>query len=123
MNPFKSADFKRLKERWDRKLKDAGFDDIEDESGQLKNWDSLRFQKKTVYSVTWRNGFQERSEYFTLATHFLESFDFQTILQKRIWKFHAHGFSLREIGRMVGKDKDHVHAVVRDLKNKMLKRK
>jgi hypothetical protein len=121
MNPFQTESFKRLRAHWYQRLKDSGFEDIEaDEdaagSPRLKVWHSSHFQKPSRHPER----FEERRDYFILATHFLESFQFETHLQRRIWTFHAHGFSLRAIGQFVGKDKDHVHGVVRRLKAQMI---
>jgi len=121
MNPFQSESFKKLKAHWYQRLKDEGFEDIEtDENASgtiaLKVWHSEHFQKPSRQPER----FEEKRDYYILATQFLESFEFQTHLQRRIWTFHAHGFSLRAIGRFVGKDKDHVHGVVRSLKTQMM---
>lgn len=123
MNPYRTDDFKRLQAHWYRKLRESGFTDIEssDTPDGLKShteWNARRLgMTSDGYDLP-----DLRFQYYSMATEFLWRFEFSVQLHQRIWAFHAHGFSLREIGRLVGKDKDHVHGVVRSLKALMLGR-
>ena len=43
-----SGNYQELKKLWYQKLKDSGFRDIEDDSGQhLRMWDSFYFQRES----------------------------------------------------------------------------
>lgn len=124
-NPFRSSEFHRLREHWYQKLSESGFKDCETldpKSGEmmLRDRHSHRFLKPTMRHLTNTISREATIQYFDMAVHLLGTFEFETHLQLRIWRFHAHGYSLRQIGRMVGKDKDHVHGVVRVLRGQML---
>lgn len=56
-NPYQNKQFKQLKDEWYKKLKDSGFNDIEDEFGLLKHHD--------IRTQAWIN--QKRIQAFFLA--------------------------------------------------------
>ena len=89
-----SSEFRALQKKWYGKLKDTGFEDIEqdptDEGGPLERWAASSLRAKfdaTKYSA--------KEEYYRLAGQFLYSHEFETGLEKDIWALHSEGVSVR----------------------------
>jgi hypothetical protein len=123
---FRTTGFKALQAHWYQKLRESGFVDIESEDARH---DTRPGFDRGGYGVSKTRGSNaSRSEvcaqaayrYFELALHLLESFAFESELQRSIWRMHCQGFSLRQISQTVRKDKDHVHGVVKTLKSRMM---
>lgn len=112
---------KSLQDEWDQKLRDSGFEDIEDRHSpreMLKTWHSTQFARRFN-----KERFDARRDYFDRATHFLHSHPFRSVLEKTIWELHSEGKSLREIAKETGKvSKDGALKVIRalliEMKNK-----
>lgn len=83
---------KKLTAQWYQKLKDSGFEDIEDSAGNLKQYHSIRFLAKNI-----RTGFNEKQRYYELASQLLYSFPFKDKRMKNVWKLHAAGLQVPEI--------------------------
>lgn len=110
----KSRSFKKLQHKWDKKLKESGFEDIEDRNSKmefLKQWHGGYFQ---------RNWDGSRYEYFLKASAFLNSYLFQSEIEKSIWEGHADGKTIREIAKELSHQKDAVHKVIKKLRAIML---
>jgi len=119
-NEYGTQEFKQIQAHWYQALECLGFEDIEKQ--QAENDGRWSRSKKNVPG--WRKdeiGIDTTKAFYDLAAEFLDRFEFKSDLQKSIWNYYAHGFSLRKIGRIVGKDKDHVHLVITTLKTIMLK--
>lgn len=116
--------FKDLKEEWDQKLEEVGFNDIESPNDTLKTWDSCNFRRKRTLNLL-----NERQRYFQLATQLLNDHPFLVITQteEEIWHMFCEGMTTREIaqtfknqGRKLHKnrfylDKDDVHQIIKEL--------
>lgn len=96
------ADKKALQKIWYQKLKEEGFEDIENNERPgtpLNAWHSLK----------WRYIPQERMEetmlYYAQAKELLYTFHFENTAQKRIWELHSEGLSKREIEKALAKTK------------------
>lgn len=92
-----SEDFKRLQAKWYKKLKQTGFEDIEDTNSpneMLKSWDSLYFLSR--YDG---NAFLAKQRYFELARQFLHEHVFDSSREKSIWTEFSEGASIRQIAR------------------------
>ncbi len=113
MNP-NSKDFKKLQKQWYSKLKDDGFQDIEQDEDNLIQWHSKLFVKTRRDIVT-----DSKEEYYRLAGHFLYDFKFKTRLEKTIWKYHAEGMSIQKITDLL---KDEGYKVYRSGIHKILQR-
>jgi hypothetical protein len=101
MNPS-SKQFKALQDKWYKKLKDSGFEDIEQDEHYLKrsstNFLSSNFNydsSHTVQDIV--NKIELKTEYFRLARHFLNDHKFKNKNQKYIWAQHSEGVSHRTI--------------------------
>ncbi len=111
MSIFKTKSFLKLKKTWYKKLEKAGFEDAESVSGQdelLKTWHNHRF--KAVRDL------EARTTYYSNASWFLEHHCFDTSLEKRIWKCHAEGITLRETARLLKMGPGKVFLMLKKLK-------
>lgn len=90
----KKQDFKTLQAKWYVKLKKSGFEDQEDENGNLKFW-SQKFHQN--YKRFQGGGWQTKAEYYRLAELFLTEYKFQDEADKVIWEYHANGMSTYDI--------------------------
>ncbi len=92
-------DFKKLQREWNKKLKDSGFNDIEQANGLLKRWDSHYFQlqfSQNHQGLT--KEFQEsKMAYYRMAGYFLNDYKFTDESEKLIWTMHAEGKGQRSI--------------------------
>lgn len=86
---------RNLQREWDKKLKDSGFKDIEDRESpreMLKSWHSTMFVHRFD-----EGRFTARQKYYELATQFLTSHNFQSEVDREVWRLHTEGESLRKI--------------------------
>lgn len=90
------ATFKKLKKKWDKKLADSGFVDIENSNGTLKAESDPR---TIAYALTMG---ESRQVYYRAATMFLVSYDFPSEQDKNIWTMHCEGMGARVIGNQLG---------------------
>lgn len=132
MNP-NSKQFKTLQDKWYKKLKDSGFEDIEQDETYLKrsstNFLSSNFNYDTSHTVQdIVNKIELKTEYFRRARHFLNDHKFKNKTQKYIWAEHSEGVSHRTItealkarGHNIGRTK--VLNIIAELRTLMLKRK
>lgn len=93
MSPFKTKKFEALKTKWYQKLQKSGFEDVESDEDNLKQWDSSLFKRYSPHTA------EAKQEYFRLAGHFLNSHKFESKREKLIWSLHAEGLSFNDIGK------------------------
>lgn len=95
---FNSKEFKDLQKKWYKKAEDSGFDDIEQEDGNLKRWDSYVFQRK--YN---KEQAEAKESYYRSAGKFLYDYKFEKKSQREIWRLHAEGLSFEKILKVLKK--------------------
>lgn len=122
MSRYKSKEFLELKAQWDKTLAKAGFEDIEQEDGNLKIWTSHFFKARHNPTL-----FAAKEDYYRLAGHFLNEHVFKDETERYVWEMHANGTSIREIAALLKQlglksYKNKVHKVVQDLTKIMLVR-
>lgn len=127
-------DFKTLQLAWYKKLKESGFDDIENisKSGRelLKKWHSLYFVCRYDPQT-----FEAKEEYYRRAAQFLHEHRFEWIpgtslinfQEREVWRLHSDGKPIRTIADiMIQKghktNKDYVHAIILRLRDIMWSR-
>jgi transposase-like protein len=106
----------KLKREWARKLKESGFEDIEQDEYNLKQWSNKfarpndnitnQYREVNVKPKKIRNKkdeFQGKQDYFYYAVHFLNEHEFESNLQKVIWEYHTERISLRNIAKLLQK--------------------
>lgn len=110
----KRQDIPTLEAIWYEKLKQSGFDDIEDLSTshrRLKSWDSFKCQNIDP------NRIEVVKLYFEKATDLLNENNFENWEYREIWKLHCDGLSEREIAVQFPKyPKSTVHWVIRKIR-------
>ena len=84
-----SKPLKDLQQLWYDKIKANGFTDIEYPSGQLKSFSA------SIHKM------EEAKRYFAVCTDFLNSYLFDSDLDKNIWTCHCEGWSRRQIAEIL----------------------
>lgn len=112
---------KQLQKQWYLKLKQEGFNDIE-QDGRLISYSSSRLNldlNKTVYDA--------KLEYSRLANEFLEVYQFEDAKDKEVWSMYVDGLSARKISETLIKSnnhkftsKSHVAMIIKRLEKIML---
>ena len=121
--------FKNLRDRWYKKLKDSGFEDIEQDEDRLKEYSTTRFtsgknNKLPPDQIKTLNDSKE--EYYRVAGHFLHEHEFNNEVDRFIWQKHAEGHSYRDITKMLvaafylEKDRMWTHNIISRLTKEML---
>ncbi len=108
---------KRLRNKWYQKLKNQGFEDIEDVDSpreMLKCWHSRYFLLRYSPAII-----SETQEYYQMAQDFYDVFQFKDHTEKEIWLYHIDGHSAYEIARRIEKSHDVVNRIVRKLEGLM----
>jgi hypothetical protein len=114
MDPRKSKDFKTIERDWYRKLKETGFEDIEDTSRpdrMLKSWHSFRHRKFSTLQIDCVK------TYYDNADELLTQGRFSSREIEQIWAFHCEGLSCREIERRINrfKKKSMINRIIRSI--------
>lgn len=121
MNQYQTKKFKTLQKKWYDKLKKEGFQDIESDENNLKEWTSVFFSRRDPHRMA------SRMEYFSYATRFLNDHEFADNKEKTIWELHSNGKSFTEIAAIIKKkrykrhNRSYVYLVIKDLVAKMYK--
>lgn len=124
---YKTREFKQLQKVWNEKLKDNGFEDIEDQTRLIRGhppllkWDSFYFQARHAPVA-----FKCDQEYYSMTINFLNKFSFKSHLEKQAWAHHSDGFSIREITLLIVNSgiqisKSQVHRILSKLEQTMRK--
>jgi len=90
-SPLCKKHLEALKSLWYKKLKQKGFDDIEQDEDHLKRWTSSSLKT---------DGYQKheaREEYYRLAGQFAHEHTFSSKQEKFMWQKHAEGATIKEI--------------------------
>lgn len=115
----KKTEYERIRDVWYKKLKDSGFEDIEQPGGSINSGvpRSMNFQEEDLRQIT--------QDYYCMAYHFLNSYEFDSELERVIWDYHTNGLSLRNIVKLLKQtkvskaSKDKVWRIVSRLENIM----
>jgi hypothetical protein len=115
-NFWETDKFKKLNAKWQKKLKDSGFDDAETKDHKLKRYSQLRAEQARKETVG-------REEYYYMARMFLNDFEFDSERNRQIWSGHSDGLTVLEIAEGLRKNKKNkeqeVKTVIKQLKAKM----
>lgn len=116
LKKLKRNNFLEIEARWYAKLKESGFNDIEDTKHDLrplKSWHSLRWLKTDPDSI------RAKFNYYTNANHFLAIYQFENNEHKLIWMLHCEGLSIREIEKQLSLSRSSIHKIIIELKTLM----
>ena len=115
----KTKEFKELQDEWYEKLKKEGFNDIETDEDNLKQWESYIFSRYDENLIPFK------TEYFRLAGQFLHTHKFKSKKLRKMWKYHSEGYSFNEISEKMahyeGASRSSIHVQVNKLAKEMLK--
>lgn len=120
--------FKDIQKLWYDKLKDSGFDDIEDKKRYLKKWDSFKIRlietrKQNQYPEYQSkiDSYRNHPEFFTvcdyLAKHGNSKFNMLDI--ETVWDLHVHGLTIRKIAKHMKRSKSRIFEVIKKIKEWM----
>lgn len=96
----KTPNFEQLKAKWYKKLKSSGFEDIEQDDGNLRSWSSSFYRARRAPETL-----AAIEDYYRLAGHFLHEHEFASETERLIWEYHANGLSGKDISETLAKVK------------------
>lgn len=106
----KKTELERLTEVWYAKLKTAkseeypnGFKDIE----IYKSFGASDVPRSIKLRAAWEN--QIVQDYYCMAQHFLNEYEFDSELEKVMWEYHTNGISIRNIVKLLKKARIRKH--------------
>ena len=91
-----SDEYSKLKKIWYDRLKEFGFEEIEQENGMLKAWHSRRFLGLNRANVDNQTA---THEYHYYANHFLNEHQFEKEIHKIMWEMHVNGKGVKAIAK------------------------
>lgn len=111
-------EYKKLRAQWYLKLKENGFDDIEDVNtdGQpLIDWHSYKWfsPKFSMLQI------ESNRDYYIMAEHFLNEHEFKSEFDLLVWILHSEGESCRTIAQELNSQKDKVNKTINQIKKTM----
>lgn len=90
----------KLKAKWYKK---AGFDDPESPHFDIEQ-DEIYFKGRGTSVIDYRQAaWESTSEYYYLATMFLQEHKFKSNLERIIWEYHSNGLSVVDIAETLTK--------------------
>lgn len=98
MSKPKKTEYERVRDVWYKKLADDGFNDIElvwfggRGTSRSEQWKDPDLRQATV-------------DYYCMAQHFLNEYEFDTEVEKIMWEYYSNGLSFREIAKVLNKTK------------------
>lgn len=117
----KKEELAKLTKVWYAKLAKEGFKDIEPHENTLTAWHS-----KIINTYTSTEA-EAKQIYYNMANHFLNDYQFESILEKVIWEYWAAGVSVRDIAEQLTRveikhmRKSSVWKIVRKIEKLMFK--
>ena len=101
MNPFKSPEFKELERLWYDKLKEEGFQDIEESPDKAERGSGERMLVRSHsadFKRVPRSNIESSYEYYYFASQFLlHENGFKNEKHRKVWELHCEGVPEREI--------------------------
>lgn len=106
----------RLKQRWQKKLRASGFQDIEDEDGRLKR---MTVESELRSLTGFQPGIMESiRDYFSWAEEMANRKGrvFKSAADRQIWTLHSRGLSSREIAESVPFDQTYIARKIKKIR-------
>lgn len=88
---MQKSQFEKLKNKWDKKLLDSGFEDIENADGTLK----AETDPRTIANALKMK--ESREIYYGQAREFLNMHRWSNTKDRAIWEGHCEGLSFRKM--------------------------
>lgn len=116
----KTAKFKKLQQRWYKKLKAKGFKDIEKpNSPHLKTWTSYTGADAEAASGFVSEPNRVKLEYYDLARKFLQTHTFKSERHRQMFEMHVEGLGYRQIAKRFKVTKFKVSGIMKPLLDEM----
>ena len=101
-------ELKKLTSLWNRKIRQAGFEDLETESGHLKEYTSSVMDAVSV------EDFKDTERYFELAREILAK-NYLKGREKYIWHHYCEGYTQEKIAKMTGLSQTRIADIIKDI--------
>jgi hypothetical protein len=98
---YEKAKFKKLREKWYKKLEKSGFVEIEavhTKNELVKDYHSSHFMKDYVV-----DNYDAKQKYFELAREILHTYEFKNKQDKLVWELYSEGMECKTIARKLKK--------------------
>ena len=103
-------ELQKLKAEWNQKLKDSGFEDIEDSQERLHRWHNNDFRRIDL------DFYNARKQYFEDAQEFLNWYEFNSPEDKIVWELHTAGLPIRQIAEKTNRSKSAIGRTIKRLR-------
>lgn len=121
MEWYKTPKFKSLRTKWYKKLKDKGFEDIEQDDVRLKQWSDTYF-KRNGASQSNNTIVKAKLAYYSSCRQFLEEYKFKNKIEKQMFAMHSEGIGIRVIAVELKTYRTKVHKILQRLVKEMWKK-
>lgn len=96
MKFYQTREFIRLQSKWQKRLRESGFNDIEPvENAPMPERINVRREQKRPERLL------SIQEYFCQASRFYWDYNFKSEREKRIWFYYSEGLTMREIALLM----------------------
>ena len=116
---FQTAEFRRLHDKWHKKLESSGFYDCEEFDSPLqlmKAYESERF--RVMYTG---DEFLSQQRYYELATQLLHDHTFRDMKDQRIWQMHCEGENIKDTAEKLKLKREYVTKFLRETRKKIVR--
>lgn len=110
---WESKKFLKLNEKWAKKLKRSGFEDAEEFNSpneMMKQHHNHHFLERNKHLPI-----AETVEYYESCKELLNTREFKTRLERRVWELYCEGFGGRYIAKTLRKKEWPVKKIIKDL--------
>lgn len=114
MDQFKTPKFKKLQSKWYGKLKDKGFEDIEQDETRLKKWSETFFKKGNLNQSN-ISVVEAKYNYYSMCRQFLGEYKFKNKSERKMFEMHSEGLGVRVIAVELKTYRRKVHETVQRL--------
>lgn len=133
MKELKKNGLKEITKYWYEKLKEEGFEDIENNEN-LKKFSSYYYYSNDPVKIICNQKYYENASSFLYSDYFKSSnkrnYQFITCdwfkkknrnnVDKKIWEMHSNGISFRKISKKIDVNLRYVFIIINEIKNIMM---
>jgi hypothetical protein len=113
MSVYKTREFKKLQRQYYARLKEQGFQDIEDDNGRMVFYTERLHQLKR-FTMDLMGPIRD---YYSWALQHAARSEFENSIDEKIWTMHAEGKSSREIAKEVDFDQTWICRKIKKIRN------
>lgn len=112
--PCQSQEFRQQQDLWYSKLRESGFEDLEDRSGWIEDYNSYKLLSRKNFNLV---AYEITQEYYSWACEKLHTAKFKCQRDQTIWEYHAQGLTGAEISVHIGLERTWINRVIKKIKN------